>query len=123
MKENAIAVFNSPLNQKMTTCLKFQYWFQVCVFLLRLSIYAFKNFSPQPENGLKSVTFWTEDAEGYREVVWSLNQKVADAWELGQVRISRDYDFIVKIHTYFRLKLRLNLFLFPDYCGSYQSQW
>ena len=82
-----------------------------------------KNFSPQPENGLKSVTFWTEDAEGYREVVWSLNQKVADAWELGQVRISRDYDFIVKIHTYFRHKLRLNLSPFPDYCGSYQSQW
>ena len=50
------------------------------------------------------MTFWTEDAEGYREAIWSLNQKVADAWELGQVQISRDYDFIVKI-LFLKLKV------------------
>ena len=44
------------------------------------------------------MTFWTEDTEGYREAIWSLTQKVADAWELGQVQISRDYDFIVNTH-------------------------
>jgi hypothetical protein len=41
----------------------------------------------------------TEDMEGYREQLWTLNVKMIDDWQLGQVQIKRDYDFRVKTST------------------------
>ena len=41
----------------------------------------------------------TQDVEGYRETVWKLNQMIGESWEMGQVKISRDYDFYVVIEV------------------------
>ena len=49
----------------------------------------------QPGDGLKSVTFYTEDEQAYREQIWKLDTKVNDGWNLAQVKISRDYDFMI----------------------------
>ena len=53
----------------------------------------------QPGDGLKSVTFYTEDEQAYREQVWILDTKVNDGWNLAQVKISRDYDFMVFVEV------------------------
>ena len=86
-------------NSKQSPLISFLYY---CTSLV--SLYSLWNPLPilyflflQPENGLQSVTFYTEDAEGYREAIWTLNQKMADSWQLGQVLLSRDYDFLVNI--------------------------
>ena len=53
----------------------------------------------QPGDGLKSVTFYTEDEEAYREQIWKLDTKVNDGWNLAQVKISRDYDFMIFVEV------------------------
>ena len=51
----------------------------------------------QPGDGFESITFYTQDMQDYRESIWSLNEKISAEWNLGQVKISRDYDFMILV--------------------------
>ena len=57
------------------------------------------NYFFQPGDGLKSVTFYTEDEQAYREQIWKLDTKVNDGWNLAQVKIVRDYDFMIFVEV------------------------